>query len=135
MRAYKVSLPWRSLTARANVGDNFSSALKRLQSLHKRTFSQDPELEESYYGIFKKYFDLGFIEFVPPNEIKPYHLYNHPVYYLPHRAVLKPGSSSPIRPVFDASAPTSTGKSLNAALMVGPNLFPDLVQVLLKFRR
>ena len=81
--------------------------------------------------MFLKYEALGFIERVPPEEIKP----PWPVYYMPHRAIVTQNSSSPIRPVFDASAKSQTGKSLNEALMAGPNLLPDLVSILMRFRR
>ena len=135
LRAYKVSLPWRSLTIRASLGNNFLHALKRLQHLHKKSFSNDPILQSKYYAVFQKYFENKIAEVIPPHEIKPYHLYTYPVFYLPHRAVIKIGSSSPIRPVFDASAATSTGVSLNDAVNSGPSLYPDLVEVLIRFRR
>ena len=131
IRAYKVRLPWRSSTSKSLLGDNFGCALKRLISLHDRTFRKNPQLEGPYYEVFQKYFKLGFIERVPPDETNP----PFPTYYMPHRAVLKENSSSPIRPVFDASCKSQTGKSLNDTLLVGPNLLPDLVAVLLRFRR
>ena len=50
-------------------------------------------------------------------------------------AVYKDSSSSTkIRIVFDGSAVTSTGISLNKALLVGPTLQPTLSNILLKFR-
>ena len=39
-----------------------------------------------------------------------------------------------IRAVFDASAKSSTGVSLNDTLLVGPTVHPPLVDVLLRFR-
>ena len=36
--------------------------------------------------------------------------------------------------VFDASAKTSTGTSLNDTLLVGPTVHPPLVDVLIRFR-
>ena len=135
LQAYRVSLPWRSLVARASIGDNFYSALKRLQDLHRRLFNKNKELEVKYYHIFQMYFNTGIAEFIPPSEILPYHQYPYPIFYLPHRPVIKPGSSSPVRPVFDGSASTDTGYSLNDAVSQGPSLFPDMVQVLLRFRR
>ena len=44
-------------------------------------------------------------------------------------------TSTKIRAVFDGSALTSTGVSLNSSLMVGPTLHPTLVKILLKFRQ
>ncbi|XP_076037767.1 uncharacterized protein LOC143023139 [Oratosquilla oratoria] len=59
----------------------------------------------------------------------------YPIYYLPHRPVIKECVSSKIRPVFDASAVGSNGVSLNDCLESGPSLIPDLVEILLRFRR
>lgn len=46
-------------------------------------------------------------------------------YYIPHRAVLRPDSTSTkLRVVFNASAPYSTSLSLNDVLMTGPTIQP-----------
>ena len=135
LKAYRVSLPWRNPAIRYSLGNNYLHALKRLQHLHKKTFSNDPLLQSKYYAVFKDYFKEGIAEVIPAHEIKPYNLYDYPVFYLPHRAVIKIGSSSPIRPVFDASATTNTGISLNDAIDSGPSLYPDLVEILIRFRR
>ena len=56
-------------------------------------------------------------------------------FYLPMHAVYKASSSTTkIRAVFDASARSSTGVSLNDTLLVGPTIHPPLVDVLLRFR-
>ena len=53
---------------------------------------------------------------------------------MPHRPVIKESSTSyKIRPVFDASARDAQGLSLNSCLEVGPNLLPDIVDMLLRF--
>ena len=58
-----------------------------------------------------------------------------PVYYLPHRPVVRLNSSSTkIRPVFDASAKGPNGLSLNDCMVTGPSLNPDLVEILIRFR-
>ncbi|XP_042892829.1 uncharacterized protein LOC122266927 [Penaeus japonicus] len=55
---------------------------------------------------------------------------------MPHHPVIKLNSSSTkIRPVFDASASCFNGVSLNDCLHSGPSLNPDLVEVLVRFRR
>ena len=43
-------------------------------------------------------------------------------------------TTAKLRVVFDASARTTTGYSLNDTLMVGPTLYPDTIDVLLRFR-
>ncbi|XP_060662126.1 uncharacterized protein LOC132795439 [Drosophila nasuta] len=56
-------------------------------------------------------------------------------YYLPHHAVLKPDSTTTkLRVVFNASSPTSNGKSLNDILHTGPILQSDLTIQILKWR-
>lgn len=55
---------------------------------------------------------------------------------MPHRPVVKLSSTSTkVRPVFDASATGYNGVSLNDCLLSGPSLNPDLVEVLIRFRR
>ena len=54
---------------------------------------------------------------------------------LPMHAVYKSSSSTTkIRAVFDASAKSSSGVSLNDILLVGPTIHPPLIDVLLRFR-
>ena len=56
------------------------------------------------------------------------------VFYLPMHAVRKDSSTTTkIRAVFDASAQTSTGVSLNDTLLVGPTVHSSLIDVLLVF--
>ena len=59
-----------------------------------------------------------------------------PVFYLPHRPVVRSDSlTTKIRHVLDASAACPNCISLNDCLSAGPNLLPDLVQILLSLRR
>jgi hypothetical protein len=56
-------------------------------------------------------------------------------YYMPHHAVIKEHSiSTKTRVVFDASAKTTNGISLNDQLMIGPTLQEDLFSILTRFR-
>ena len=56
----------------------------------------------------------------------------HPTYYMPYRPVVKGDRvSTKVRPVFDASAKGYNGVSLHT----GPSLNPELVEVLVRFRR
>jgi hypothetical protein len=56
-------------------------------------------------------------------------------YIIPHHAVLKSDDDvSKLRVVFDASAATSSGKSLNDVLCTGPKLQADLRDILLRCR-
>ena len=57
------------------------------------------------------------------------------VFYLPMHAVRKDSSSTTkLKVVFDASAKSSTGISLNDTLLVGHTVHSSLIDVLLRFR-
>ncbi|XP_037960437.1 uncharacterized protein LOC119689635 [Teleopsis dalmanni] len=59
-----------------------------------------------------------------------------PRYFIPHHCVLKPDSTTTkLRVVFDASAKTISGHSLNDLMYNGPAVESDLFSTLLRFRR
>ena len=82
--------------------------------------------------VIQEYFEMGHAEQVPTIDL------NKPadqVFYLPMHAVKKDSSTTTkLRVVFDASAKSSTGISLNDILLVGPTIHSTLVDVLLRFR-
>ncbi|XP_044163933.1 uncharacterized protein LOC122948303 [Acropora millepora] len=56
--------------------------------------------------------------------------------YLPHHGVLREDTATTkCRVVFNSSAKTHDGQSLNSCLLKGPKLQPDLGHVLFRFRR
>lgn len=79
-----------------------------------------------------EYFEIKHAEQVPkPNLEKP----QEGVFYLPMHVVRKASSTTTkTRAVFDASAKSSTGVSLNDMLLVGPTVHSSLIDVLLRFR-
>ena len=79
----------------------------------------------------EEYFKKGHAELVPTVDLeKPV----QEAFYLPMHIVCKESSSTTkVRAVFDASASSSTGVSLNDLLMVGPTVHSSLVDVLLRF--
>ncbi|GJQ78894.1 hypothetical protein Trydic_g65 [Trypoxylus dichotomus] len=59
-----------------------------------------------------------------------------PCYYLPHHGVFKESSlTTKLRVVFNASAPSSSGFSLNDIQLVGPTIQDDLFSILIRFRQ
>lgn len=127
---YVVSLPWKSDFQRDLLLDNRKSALKRVGVLSQR-LDRDDALKSKYNAIFDEYEKLGFIEEVGDDEVSEY-----PVFYLPHRPVIRlQSTSTKVRPVFDASAKGFNKISLNDAMEAGPSLIPNLVEILLRFRR
>ncbi|XP_068232198.1 uncharacterized protein [Palaemon carinicauda] len=128
---YEVALPWKDDSAKGRLLNNVVIAHKRLGRLMVK-LEHDKELKKEYQKVFDSYESDHIIEEVPRQEISGV----NPVYYMPHRPVVKLSSSSTkIRPVFDASASCYNGVSLNDCLSSGPSLNPDLVEVLIRFRR
>ncbi|KAF2884418.1 hypothetical protein ILUMI_21758 [Ignelater luminosus] len=75
-----------------------------------------------------KWLKEGIIEKVTVEEEN---LWGH---YLLHRHVLKENSTTRLIPVFDASAKSKNGLSLNQCLETGPNLIELISSILLRFR-
>ena len=82
--------------------------------------------------VMEEYFEQGHAKSVPEADLdKPC----KDVFYLPMHAVIKKSSTTTkVRAIFDASAKSSTGVSLNDQLMVGPTVHSSLIDVLLRFR-
>ena len=128
---YVVCLPWKSEEVKSSLLNNEKVAKSRLISANRR-LSKDPELEARYHEVFVGMLKDGVIEEVPEEEV----ITSSPVFYLPHRPVVKESSlTTKVRPVFDASVKGSNGVSLNDCMNTGPNMFPDLPGILLRFRR
>ncbi len=80
----------------------------------------------------EEYIEMKHAETVPVVDLqKP----SNSVFYLPMHAMRKEQSTTTkIRAVFDASAKSFSGVSLNDTLLVGPTVHPSLIDVLLYFR-
>ena len=132
IQRYTAPILWKSEAHKLRLPNNFKQAAARLNHLHNKTLDQDPDLCSEYYAIFNDYLAAGQASIVPPDQII---VKGRPTYYMPHMPIIKPqASSSRIRPVFDASS-KSTGISLNDLCHSGPSLLPDLVGVLIRWRR
>ncbi|XP_065081188.1 uncharacterized protein LOC135703793 [Ochlerotatus camptorhynchus] len=112
------------------LGDSKSTALKRFLSLERR-LDGNAELKQMYSDFIHEYLRMGHMEEVLENEEDA----AMPQYFIPHHCVIKPDSTTTkLRVVFDASCPTSSGISLNNALMVGPTVQDDIIAIVLRFR-
>ncbi|XP_037941449.1 uncharacterized protein LOC119674385 [Teleopsis dalmanni] len=110
------------------LGDSYIQALRRFHSL-ERKLQLNPNCKTQYTAFMKEYLDLNHMSPVADTEACL------PKYYLSHHCVLKASSSSTkLRVVFDGSAQTSTGYSLNDILMSGPTIQSNLIDILLRFR-
>ena len=128
---YVVQMPFKNEDCKEKLGNNMKVALKCTESMYKR-LGKDDKLFNDYREVFREYERLDIIEKVPHNELYPEHLF----YVMPHRNVQKVESeTTKNRPVFNCSSSAPNVLSLNDCLSTGPSLNPDLVEVILRFRR
>ena len=84
---------------------------------------------QEFTTVMNEYFDFGACGALAPRQP------TSETFYLPMHAVRKEHSTpTKVRVVFDASAKSSNGVSLNDTLLVGPTIHPPLIDVLLRFR-
>ena len=102
-------------------------AMSRLHSL-LRKLRANPELRMAYHAQLKEFFDDGFV-------VEADNEYGGICTYLPHRPVVREHvATTKCRPVFDGYAHGKGQSSVNHTLEVGPNLNPDVLEVLIRFR-
>ncbi|XP_017791920.1 PREDICTED: uncharacterized protein LOC108573940 [Habropoda laboriosa] len=123
---YSVALPFSDKIDK--LGESKRQAMKRLVSL-ERKLQQNQSIKQQYHAVIQEYLDLGHMSEVMVDNT------DHHGYYLPHHGVIKTTSQTiKLRVVFDGSAQSSTGVSLNNALHTGPKIQEDLLYILLRFR-
>lgn len=124
---FVVRLPFRIPSP--SFGDSKTLALQRFRSLELR-LKKNEELCHQYVEFMRDYVTAGHMELVPLQQRENPHSY-----YIPHHCVLRPESqTTKLRVVFNASAQTPVGTSLNESMYVGPKLQPDIQVVLLRAR-
>ncbi|XP_062699493.1 uncharacterized protein LOC134284534 [Aedes albopictus] len=112
------------------LGSSKLSAVRRLKWLELK-LAKDENMRIQYHDFLREYVALGHMTPVPDNEEC-----SSNVFYLPHHPVLKESSSTTkVRVVFDGSAKTSSGCSLNDSLLVGPVVQDELISLILRFRK
>ncbi|GBO34178.1 hypothetical protein AVEN_160610-1 [Araneus ventricosus] len=127
---YVVQMPFKPEIEKLSLGDSYQMASKRLDNLWKR-LNRDPTMKFLYSEFLREYKNLNHME-----EITNCNLSNDDGYFLPHQGVLRPSSiTTKLRVVFDASAKTTTGYSLNDLLCAGGVLQDDLFSILTRFRK
>ena len=113
------------------LGDSLQQARRRLRSLLYR-LERNPELYKKYNNFINEFANFGHMEEVSDNELVRLH-FN--CFYMPHHCVFRDSSTTTkLRVVFDASAKTTSGISLNDKLMYGPTVQKDLFSILIRFR-
>ncbi|GFQ75106.1 integrase catalytic domain-containing protein [Trichonephila clavata] len=110
------------------LGQSKSTAIRRLKLLERR-FVREPHIKDKYVEFLQEYEDLDHMQRVKEEEPGLQ-------YYIPHHAVIRPESkTTKLRVVFDASCKSSNGNSLNDILLKGGTIQPDLLDILLRFRK
>ena len=109
------------------LGSNRAKALGILKKVENSTIQKG--VQEEVNKAFNEFVEKGFAEEVIEDQ-EP-----DAVHYLPGHAVFREESvTTKTRIVFNASATSDTGKSLNQCLFQGQCLLPDLVKVIIRFR-
>lgn len=122
---YIVSLPFKTDSPR--LGESRRQAVARLLQV-ERSLESQPTKKQLYHDFMKEYLQCGHM--IPLKNICA-----KEGYYLPHHAVINMDkSTTKLRVVFDASAKTSNGVSLNDELMIGPSIQDNLHISLMRWR-
>ncbi|XP_031350590.1 uncharacterized protein LOC116176246 [Photinus pyralis] len=111
------------------LGDSRQIALSRFRAM-ERKLELNQELKIQYHQFMQDYLNLGHMSEFDDTVVEKQG------YYLPHHPIIKNNSiTTKLRVVFDASAKTTSGYSLNDVQYTGPNLQNDLMAILLRFRQ
>ncbi|GBM53925.1 hypothetical protein AVEN_64846-1 [Araneus ventricosus] len=114
---------------REALQNNKTVARKRFEGLVRR-FKCDHELFFEYKDVIDDYVREGIVERTSCDSLS-----NSQGFYLPHHAVIRSDkTTSRLRIVFDGSAHEDGHLSLNQSLYTGPNLHPNIFELLLRFR-
>lgn len=121
------------------LGTSRDRAVSRFLQV-ERKLSSNPKLRDDYAKCINEYLELGHMHPVCITESELIHhrpdgTSTQRSYYLPHHAVIKEESTTTkLRVVFDASAKSSNGVSLNSAMLIGPVLQDTLFDLLIRWR-
>ena len=124
---YVVQLPRREPTP--VLGESYGRASKRFEQNKKALLKKGKWTE--FVKAVQEYPTMGHAEVVPIQDLDQDCSAS---FYLPMHGVVKEESTTTkLRIVFDGSAQSSTGVSLNDTLLKGPSLYPRLTSVINRF--
>lgn len=112
-----------------HLPDNYNLAKRMLESTEKR-LSKDVAHSKVYDDQIKDMVIRGVGKILTTEELLSY---KGPKYYLSHHEVMKEGSTTPCRIVFNSSA-KYMGECINDYWAKGANMIKDLMGVLIRFR-
>ncbi|GFU21862.1 DUF1758 domain-containing protein [Trichonephila clavipes] len=124
---YIVSIPFKEHWS--CLGNSKDIALKRLESLWTR-LSRDQDYQKLYRDFLKEYEELGHMTEITESVEPEY------TYYMPHHGIYRPQkSTTKLRTVFNASALTANGKSLNSIQYNAESFRTTFFPLLVRFRK
>lgn len=125
--SFMVSIPFNMNPLDPNfLGESKRMALCRLFQIEKR-FKRDPLYKKRYHEEVNGYLER--------NHMSQCKLNTTDGYFLPHHAVVRESSTTTKqRTVYDASAKSLNGFSLNDRCLNGPTIQPDLFDIFIRWR-
>ncbi|GFV45959.1 uncharacterized protein TNCV_1977951 [Trichonephila clavipes] len=123
-----VRLPIKE-NAETLLGYSKENAVKRLNGIWEK-LNKNNRMGTLYKEFMSEYELLGHMEEIKNEALDKIN------YYIPHHSVYKPEkASTPLRVVFDASAKTTSGFTLNSILLNGGIIQQDLFSIVSRFRK
>ncbi|GFQ78116.1 uncharacterized protein TNCT_1381 [Trichonephila clavata] len=115
-------MPLKPEVSIKNLGNSKEIASKRLDHLWQR-LERNPAMKALYTEFLREYECLHHMQEIKNDE-------SGDGYYLPHHGIFRPTSrTTKLRVVFDASAKTTNGNSLNDLLCKGGVIQEDLFSI------
>lgn len=129
---FSVRLPTRENINK--IGNTQEIAIKRFFNLENK-LKRNADFKILYINFMREYETLGHMTQISQHELELDKTKGDPIVYLPHHGVLRQESvTTKLRVVFDGSAKSDTGVSLNDCLKVGPVIQDELFNIILRFR-
>lgn len=125
--SFMVSLPFNMNQNDPHfLGESKKMALCQLFQIEKR-FRRDSICKQRYFEEINGYLERNHMSLFKTNL--------NDGYFLPHHAVVRKSSTTTKqRTVYDASAKTTNGSSLNDRCLNGPTIQPELVDIFIRWR-
>jgi hypothetical protein len=124
----EIGLPWRE--GEPHFCNNAEGSMNWLKGLQRRLKQSSPEEHATFQKVFLDWIKEKIIRIVPDDEAPP-----KQENFIPYFGVKREDkATSKMRPVMNAAA-IFYGKSLNNALLSGPNLLKDVRVSLLRFSK
>jgi hypothetical protein len=126
---YIVRLPFRQEIP--SLGTSYPNACAQYYNLERR-LKKDPSLQKQYTANMNEFIERGHMTLISHTQNQ---LSQSPPVFLPHHPVIREDhTTTKVRTVFNGSAKTSNGQSLNDQLFVGPTMQVGLFSIIARFR-